>query len=153
MFSPSITSGQCISSLVLPHTHPTRQFWALMRRQRWELQSNLPPMLVLPFLCPQMSTHWICPAGSSRYHGPDDKSKSNFKVCCGCFFSVWMWVFSCKHGAFLSQAWRRCGYKVLQPFFEKENLPCFCPVLASNSFQSKDIFKSQLLQTGWNRSL
>lgn len=79
----------------------------------------------------------FAPVGLPRHHVPDDKPKSNFKVGCSHFSSVWIWLFSYKHGTFLSQAWRRGAYKVLWLFFEKENLPYFCPILASNRVQKQ----------------
>lgn len=135
-YHPSLQDSVFLHWCFLKHIlEGSSGFWCTDRGGASSLGS-LPPTLVLTFLCPQLSTHWICPVGSPRHHVSDDKPKSNFKVCCSRFSSVWIWLFSYKHGTFLSQAWRG-GYKVLWLFFEKENLPYFCPILASNRVQKQ----------------
>lgn len=72
---------------------------------------NPPSVLILQCsssssCAPQLSIHRICTVGSPTHHIPDEKPKSNFRMCCRYWSSVWNWLFPCKQDPFLSQAWR-----------------------------------------------
>lgn len=102
--------------------------------------------------------HMDLPCGLTHtsHHMPDEKPKSNFRVCCSHSSPAWIWLFSCKQDPFLSQAWRG-GMRYCDYPLRKKNFLFFIPSLPvtgfRSSFQSKEIFKSQVLQEGWNSSL
>lgn len=154
MFSPSVTSGQCISSLILPQRHPTSQFWALMHRGR---ASSL---TLLQCWSSPSSAHSWAHTGFALWAHPDIMMTSQSQTSryaaatspqFGCdSFPTSMALCLAKHAEKLGTRHYDCSLK------EKTFL-IFVPVLPvtgfRSSFQSKVIFKSQVLQKGWYCSL
>lgn len=143
-----------ISSLVLPWTFPARWLRALVHRGGASSQPSFHAHLHLPL--PHSWAH----TGFALWAHPHITSlMTNQSQALGCAAATspeFGFDFSCKQDAFLSQAGRDgtryCDYPLRKKIFLF--FISFLPVTGFRSgFQSKEIFKSQVLQEGWNSSL
>lgn len=157
MFSPSITSGQCISSLVLPQTHlqGSSGLWCTDRGRASSLT-------LLQCLSSPSSVHSWAHAGFALWTHPDTMSLMTSQSQTSRYAAATSPQFgfdSFPTSMALSLA--KCGEGVGTRYYDcclkKKTFLIFVPFLPAtgfrSSFQSKDIFKSQVLQKGWNRSL